>query len=75
MKQKLLLGTWAGLLIAIPVAAAQRLETLPQSREAGARARSERDDVASARPRPRETDLSLPKSRVSTHGCAWKGGR
>ncbi len=32
MKQKLFVGAWVGLLIAIPAAAAERLETLPQTR-------------------------------------------
>ena len=32
MKQKPVVGTWAGLLIAIPVLAGERLETLPQTK-------------------------------------------
>src|SRR5438477_10233937 len=32
MKHKPVLGTWAGLLIAIPVLAVERLETLPQTK-------------------------------------------
>src|SRR5712691_9649076 len=32
MKQKLFLSAWAGLLIAIPAVAAERLETLPQTK-------------------------------------------
>src|SRR5580765_4114736 len=32
MKQKPVVGAWAGLLIAIPVLAAERLETLPQTK-------------------------------------------